>query len=90
VRALAIYGERPAEIVWVLMDVTMPEMDGHAALLALRKINPSVVVLMSSGWAEEELVARFADHPPAGFLSKPFAIPELVATLTRLGLIDRG
>ncbi len=86
-RALELFDQQRNVIRWVLMDVTMPHMDGHAAFLELRRRDPSVIVILSSGWAEEELARRFADQPPSAFVPKPFTVPDLVAALGRLGLV---
>ena len=86
-RALELYQEHQGSIRWVLMDVTMPRLDGHATFLELRRRDPSVIVILSSGWAEEELARRFADQPPSAFVPKPFTVPDLVAALGRLGLV---
>ncbi|MCC7071714.1 MAG: response regulator [Deltaproteobacteria bacterium] len=86
-RALELFDQHRATIRWVLMDVTMPRMDGHATFLELRRRDPAVVVILSSGWAEEELARRFADQPPSAFVPKPFTVPDLVSALGRLRLV---
>ncbi|MBI2394298.1 MAG: response regulator [Deltaproteobacteria bacterium] len=77
-------------IGWVLMDLTMPRMDGYSAFLELRAIDPSVTVVLCSGWTETEIARRFAACAPAGFLPKPFTTAELVELLRRLGLLESG
>jgi PAS domain S-box-containing protein len=88
--AVALFHAHAASIRWVLMDLTMPDLDGHSALVALRAIAPDVRVVMTSGWAPAEVLARFADHPPAALLPKPFTLAELTAVLARIGVVDRG
>ncbi len=85
--AIECYRRERSRISWVLMDLTMPHRDGHAAFLELRRIDPDVLVVLSSGWAEDEVAARFAAAPPSGFLQKPFTITELEDRLGRLGLL---
>lgn len=85
-RAIEIFRELHASIGWVFMDLTMPRMDGHATFLELRGIDPGVVVVLSSGWAESEVMQRFAGHPPSAFLAKPFTLGELQRVLERLSL----
>jgi PAS domain S-box-containing protein len=85
--AIEKFRQKRAAISWVFMDLTMPRMDGHATFLALREIDPAVIVVLSSGWAESEVARRFAGHPPSGFLAKPFTLDELQVTLARLGLM---
>lgn len=87
VEAIETFRARRAEIRWVFMDLTMPRMDGHATFLELRKIDPSVVVVLSSGWTEEDVRRRFTGQPPSGFLPKPFDMDELGGLLDRLHLL---
>ena len=82
--AIEVFREHRRTLRWVLMDLTMPRMDGHSAFLALEKIDPSVKVVLTSGWAVDEVAERYHHHPPAGFLSKPFGMAEILAMLHRL------
>jgi len=72
--AVAIFREKGAQIDLVLLDMIMPGMDGHQTLERLRALNPSVPVLMCSGYSEAE-----APHLPAGvsFLPKPYPLETL-------------
>ncbi len=85
--AVDVYRANHDRIDWVLMDLTMPRMDGHEAFLRLREINPDVIVVLSSGWAETEVLERFEANAPAGVLSKPFTVHQLQVSLARLGLM---
>src|SRR5581483_4333530 len=79
--ALAVYGQGPADIAAVLLDVQMPDLDGPQTLAALRQINPDVRACFMSGdlgkYSAEELLARGA----ARLLRKPFVLGEVVDTL---------
>jgi CheY-like chemotaxis protein len=86
-RAIELYRREHARIAWVLMDLTMPRLDGHQTFLALRRIDPAAFVVLMSGWAEDELARQFAAAPPNGFLPKPFSGRELEERLRRLGLL---
>jgi len=73
--AVALYRQRLAEVDAVLLDMTMPKMDGKACFAALLEINPEVKVILSSGYSAQEIDEQFADQPPAGFIQKPYT-PE--------------
>jgi two-component system cell cycle sensor histidine kinase/response regulator CckA len=60
----------------VVTDVMMPNMDGPAMALELRKLAPDLPVLFISGYAEEQL-RKDIDLPNAHFLAKPFSIQGL-------------
>ena len=75
--ALKIYAEHRDEIALVLLDLTMPRMDGEETLRELRLLDPQVRVVMSSGYTETDIASRLADEAPAGFLQKPYTLTEL-------------
>ena len=82
--ALYLYQARRARIVMVLLDLTMPVMDGEEAFTALRRINPQLRVVLSSGFTESEIAPRFAGLGLAGFLQKPYALYDLARCLHRV------
>jgi len=61
----------------VLLDLTMPIMDGETTLRALREIRPDVPVLVSSGYTEEDARDRLRDADGVRFLQKPYGSIEL-------------
>ena len=81
--AIRIFAERGDSIDLVLLDMTMPGMDGRETLVELRAIRPDVPVLLSSGYSEEEALSVFESTQLAGFLQKPYSIDQLAATLRR-------
>ncbi len=80
--ALEVFREHADDLAFVLLDVTMPEMGGVESLAAMRRINPNVRVVLSSGYNEETIRQRFEDTSPVEFIQKPYLKSELVAKLT--------
>ncbi|HRD65417.1 MAG TPA: response regulator [Candidatus Competibacter sp.] len=79
--ALEIYRERHDDIALVLLDLTMPDLDGEETFRELRRIDPQVQVVMSSGYTESEIAPRFAGKRLSGFLQKPYTLNALTECL---------
>lgn len=73
----------------VLLDLTMPEMDGYQTLVAIRAENLQAKVIVVSGDVQEEAVRRTLELGALAFLKKPADPLELKATLQRLGLLGK-
>lgn len=65
------------DISFVILDLTMPHMDGVAALHELRLLQSDVKVIISSGHATQTAAKSFIDDKPDGFIQKPFQMQEL-------------
>jgi len=61
----------------VLMDMTMPNMNGEEAFREMKKIRSGVRVILTSGYNEEEISGRFYGVGFAGFLQKPYGFEDL-------------
>ncbi len=85
VEAVAIFQAQPDEFRWVLLDLTMPRMDGVETYSRLRQVRPDVQVILCSGYPERAAMARFADLGLAGFLKKPYEPEELLDCLQLFG-----
>ncbi|MGH2632385.1 MAG: response regulator, partial [Tepidiformaceae bacterium] len=70
-----------AEIVCVLLDMTMPRLNGNEAMRAIHAIRPDVPVVLMSGYSEQEATTPFAGQRLAGFIQKPYDIATLRETL---------
>jgi PAS domain S-box-containing protein len=79
--ALELYQVRREEIVLVLLDLTMPYMDGEETFRQLRRLDPQIRVVMSSGYTETEMAPRFTGQRLYGFLQKPYTLEALTQCL---------
>lgn len=78
--ALALLQARGPEIGMVILDMTMPGMQGTEVLARLREMPGPVAgvpVLLASGYSREDLSASLAGLAPTCFLRKPFTMGEL-------------
>jgi len=85
--ALELFRQDPAKFTLVLLDLTMPHLDGPETFAALRRIRADVKVILSSGYDEQTAISTFAGKGLAGFLKKPYHYEEL-QTITRTVLGD--
>ena len=79
-----IFRHDPRRIACVLLDLTMPRMDGMTALIEMRKIRPDVKVILSTGYDAQEATQRFVGHGLAGYLQKPYRQDALRAMVERV------
>ncbi len=86
--ALHIYDHEPARSKLVLLDLTMPGLDGLQTLAELRKRDASLPVVLMSGYAEQNVRDRAAADPAIDFLQKPFRDHQLLAMCRRVA--ERG
>jgi CheY-like chemotaxis protein len=81
--ALALIGERGESVQAVLLDLTMPRMDGCATFLELRRLRADLPVILSSGYEMLGGEERFPGLDFSGFLHKPYRIAELTEVMRR-------
>ncbi len=79
--ALDLFRTNSGRIQCVLLDLTMPCMDGEETFRELRSIDPDARVIISSGYSEQEVAHRFDEQGMSGFVHKPYKIDSLAATL---------
>lgn len=81
-QAVDLYRKHSGEIDLVLLDFTMPHMNGDEAYRELRQINPNVRVILASGYSESDITSRFAGKGLAGCLQKPYTLAKLRSLLS--------
>lgn len=81
--AVQTYREHHNEITAVLLDMTMPKMDGQECFQALHEINSDIIVILSSGYNEQDAISNFTNKGLAGFIQKPYraeALEQVIRT----------
>jgi PAS domain S-box-containing protein len=76
-QGVEIVRQRGDSLVAVLLDLTMPNMDGETAFREIALVRPKLPIVLMSGYNEGDAVARFAGRGLAGFLQKPFTVDDL-------------
>jgi len=81
---IQVFHRYAREVSAIVLDLTMPAMNGEEALSELRRIRVGVPIVLCSGYGEQEVANRFAGKGLAGILKKPYEPAELVETLDRV------
>ncbi len=76
-QAIDIYREKAGEIALVILDVIMPEMGGGETYDRLKKLNPEIKVLLSSGYSKDGEATEMLKRGCNGYIQKPFNIKEI-------------
>lgn len=79
--AVAILEKRRDDIGCVLLDLTMPRMNGWKTLSALRKLRSDIPVILCSGYDKEGVMAEEHEQSPQLFLQKPYHMADLKAAM---------
>jgi two-component system, cell cycle sensor histidine kinase and response regulator CckA len=76
-QAIELYKTHRDDIALVILDLTMPDMDGEETLENLKGINPDIKVILSSGYSMNEKIQRTMQKGCKAFVQKPFDIRML-------------
>lgn len=88
-QAVSLYRAHADELSLVLIDLSMPELDGLSALEEMRRIRPDVRAVLMSGFNVEEAAREFQGSGLVGYLQKPFRL-EVLHNLVRRVLAPVG
>jgi len=77
-QAVELYRYDHEQIDLVIVDMVMPDMSGIELIEKIREIDADVPVVLSSGFALDEMIEKFMTHGFVGFLTKPFKMEELL------------
>ena len=77
IEAVAVYKDNKEAIDLVILDMIMPEVGGGETFDKLKKINPMVKVLLSSGYSLDGKAAEILKRGCKGFMQKPFNLQKL-------------
>lgn len=81
IEAIALYAQHKHRISAVFMDMMMPEMDGVTAIRTLKRMNPKVQIIASSGINSTETLSQADAIGVRQILPKPFTAKELLNSL---------
>jgi signal transduction histidine kinase/CheY-like chemotaxis protein len=82
--ALEVLREHTDEISTVLLDMTMPGLTGKEIVVLMRRIAPTLDIVICSGYREEQVQRDFEGCEISGFLHKPYSSEDLAGLLYNL------
>ena len=68
----------------VTMDITMPEMDGIAALKVIKEVNPNAKVIMCSAMGQQSMVMDAIKAGALDFIVKPFDNERVIQSIDKV------
>ncbi len=80
-QAVELFGQNPDRFRAVLLDLTMPHLNGADVLAAMTRLRPNVRAVLMSGYSEHDALARLPNKGRVGFLQKPFSMETLRTAL---------
>ncbi len=83
-RALELYRRQGQDIDLVILDMVMPDMDGHQVYLDLKKMDPQVKVLLSTGQSMHGQLVDIIGDDPDRYLGKPYGLNELSCKVRKM------
>jgi PAS domain S-box-containing protein len=76
---LTLFAERPEQFGAVVLDWTMPRLDGIDVIDRLRAVRADIPIVLMSGYSQHDLSSRVAEANVAAFIQKPFSASDFVA-----------
>lgn len=80
-QAVELYKELKPDVV--TMDITMPEMDGIAAVKAIKQIDPNARIIMCSAMGQQNMVMEAIQAGARDFVVKPFQADRVLQALQK-------
>ncbi|WP_026508757.1 response regulator [Butyrivibrio sp. MC2013] len=81
-KAVEKYNEVHPDLV--LMDITMPEMDGIQALKKIKETDPKAVVIMCSAMGQQAMVVEAIQSGARDFIVKPFQADRVLEAVQKV------
>jgi two-component system response regulator PrrA len=71
--------QRPADVV--VIDLTLPDVDGCALAQMIRKDWPNLPIILTSGYDQPVRLDSFLTNRQTAFIQKPYDIDSLISTI---------
>ncbi len=75
--AIRTFKRNPNDFDIIILDLIMPEISGKDAIVQFKKINPKILVILSSGYSVGKQINNYLLDGTVQFIQKPFMLDEL-------------
>lgn len=82
--ALSLFDRHHGQIACVVLDLTMPGMDGTTTYARLRSKRPDLPVVIASGMSADQVSSQFDDQVNTTIIQKPYQVADLSAKIRAL------
>jgi CheY-like chemotaxis protein len=82
--AVQVYRNNKHMIDIVILDIVMPNMGGGAAYDLMKRLNPAIKVLLSSGYSINGEATKILERGCSGFIQKPFDMKDLSSAIRKI------
>jgi PAS domain S-box-containing protein len=82
--AIRLYEQRSADVALVILDMIMPQMTGEKIYAEIKKINPDVKIILSSGYSRNGATTRLLKEGAAAFVQKPYTMGNLARVVRKI------
>jgi len=82
--AVEIFEHRKKDINCIMLDMNLPDIGVDHALMEIKRIDPDIPVIISSGYADNNMKKQLQSLPVAGFLQKPYTLSKLSSGFKKL------
>ncbi len=83
--AIELFKKYDTSFDYVILDLTVPGgKGGKETIKEIRKINPNVKAIVSSGYSEDQVLTNYQDYGFQSIISKPFSVEEIKKVLVEL------
>ncbi len=81
--------QRADEIDCALVDLTMQGMNGRDTITELKRIQPGIKTILSSGYHRDDVMESMGNEYPDGFIQKPYRLKDLEEEISRITMIKK-
>jgi two-component system, cell cycle sensor histidine kinase and response regulator CckA len=80
--AMQVVTEMKGDIDCILLDHSMPNLNGEQTFKMMKNMFPNIKVIMMSGYNLHDLATTYSEKGLAGYIQKPYTFEILIRTIT--------